>query len=149
MPADSRTLEDEGVVIPPTRLARAGELDRELLDELTAQMRGPRQRVADLRAQLAANRTGGERLAALAERYGLDTLAAAMSETLDYAERRTRARDRRARRTASARPPTCSRRADGDLELRAARHRRRRATWRSTSPAAPTSTTATSTARSR
>ena len=32
MPADSRTLEDEGVVIPPTRLMAAGELDRELLD---------------------------------------------------------------------------------------------------------------------
>ncbi len=92
LPVDSRTLEDEGVVIPPTRLARAGELDRELLDELTSQMRSPRQREADLRAQLAANRSGGERLAALAERHGLDTLRAAMSETLDYAERRTRAR---------------------------------------------------------
>ena len=54
-------------------------------------MRNPRQREADLRAQLAANRTGGERLAALAERYGLDTLQEAMAETLDYAERRTRA----------------------------------------------------------
>ena len=32
MPADSRTLEDEGVVIPPTRLVAAGELDREFLD---------------------------------------------------------------------------------------------------------------------
>ncbi len=92
LPVDSRTLEDEGVVISPTRLAREGELDRELLEELTSQMRGPRQREADLRAQLAANRSGGERLAALAERHGLDTLRAAMSETLDYAERRTRAR---------------------------------------------------------
>jgi N-methylhydantoinase B len=92
LPVDSRTLEDEGVVISPTRLARAGEVDRELLDELTSQMRSPRQREADLRAQLAANRSGGERLAALAERHGLDTLRAAMNETLDYAERRTRAR---------------------------------------------------------
>jgi N-methylhydantoinase B len=92
LPVDSRTLEDEGVVISPTRLARGGELDRELLEELTGQMRNPRQREADLRAQLAANRTGGERLAALAERHGLDTVRDAMRETLDYAERRTRAR---------------------------------------------------------
>src|SRR3954466_9417326 len=35
MPADSKTLEEEGVVIPPTRLAREGELDRDLLRELT------------------------------------------------------------------------------------------------------------------
>ena len=92
MPAGSRTLADEGVVIPPTRLIRAGSLDRELLADLTGQMRNPRQREADLRAQLAANRTGGERLAALSDRMGVDTLRTGMAETLDYAERRTRAR---------------------------------------------------------
>ena len=86
MPADSRTLDDEGVVIEPARLTP------ELLRELAGRMRNPRQREADLRAQLAANRTGGERLEALVERYGLDTVRAAMRETLDYAERRTRAK---------------------------------------------------------
>ena len=92
MPADSRSLDEEGVVIPPSRLARRGELDRDLLQELTSRMRGPRQREADLRAQLAANRTGGERLRALIERFGAGAVRAGMRETLDYAERRTRAR---------------------------------------------------------
>ena len=55
-------------------------------------MRNPRQREADLRAQLAAGRAGGERVAALIDRFGLDTLRAGLEETLDYAERRTRAR---------------------------------------------------------
>jgi N-methylhydantoinase B len=91
MPADSHTLDEEGVVIPPTRLARRGELDRELLQELTSKMRGPRQREADLRAQLAANRSGAARVQELAGRHGLEMLTAAMRETLDYAERRTRA----------------------------------------------------------
>src|SRR3954451_20212338 len=91
MPADSKTLEEEGVVIPPTRLARQGELDRDLVRDLTEQMRGPRQREADLRAQLAANRAGAARLAELVERHGLDAVREAMAETLDYAERRTRA----------------------------------------------------------
>ena len=86
MPADSRTLADEGVVIEPMRLTG------ERLRELAGRMRNPRQREADLRAQLAANRSGGERLSTLAERHGLDTLRTAMAETLDYAERRTRAR---------------------------------------------------------
>jgi N-methylhydantoinase B len=111
MPADSRTLDDEGVVIPPTRL------DEQLIGELAAQMRNPEQRRADLRAQLAANRSGAARLVALAERYGAATLRAAMSETLDYAERRTRARiaelgdgTRQARDVLEA--------AEGDLELR-------------------------------
>src|SRR4051794_15839599 len=85
MPADSKTLDEEGVVIAPTRL------DAELIRELASRMRGPRQREADLRAQLAANRTGASRMAELSRRYGLDTLKEAMRETLDYAERRTRA----------------------------------------------------------
>jgi N-methylhydantoinase B len=91
MPADSTTLDEEGVVIEPRRLVRGGELDRELLDSITSRMRGPRQRVADLRAQLAANRAGGARLTELAERHGLDSVREAMAATLDYAERRTRA----------------------------------------------------------
>jgi N-methylhydantoinase B len=117
MPADSRTLEDEGVVIPPSRLVHAGELDRGLLDGLTERMRNPRQREADLRAQLAAGHTGAVRLTALAERHGLPELRAGMEETLDYAERRTRARvaelgdgERTATDVLEA--------ADGDLELR-------------------------------
>ena len=91
MPADSTTLEEEGVVIEPCRLVRGGELDRELLGSIVERMRGPRQRVADLRAQLAANRAGAARLTELAERHGLGTVREAMTATLDYAERRTRA----------------------------------------------------------
>ncbi len=85
MPADSRTLEDEGVVISP-RL-----LDEAAIAELSGQMRQPEQRLADLRAQLAANRTGARRLSELWERFGRDTVAEAFKEVLDYAERRTRA----------------------------------------------------------
>jgi N-methylhydantoinase B len=91
MPAHSATLDEEGVVIPPTLLVRAGELDRELLEHLTGQMRGPQQRVADLRAQLAANRLAAARLEEVASRHGLAVLERAMRAALDYAERRTRA----------------------------------------------------------
>jgi N-methylhydantoinase B len=86
MPAHSRSLEEEGVVIPPTRL------DDATLRELAGRMRNPRQREADLRAQLAAGRAGAERVGALIERFGLATYRDGLEETLDYAERRTRAR---------------------------------------------------------
>src|SRR5262249_39522025 len=55
------------------------------------QMRNPEQRLADLRAQRAANLTGGRRLRELAERRGETLLRTATGEILDYAERRTRA----------------------------------------------------------
>src|SRR3954453_15310767 len=54
-------------------------------------MRFPHQRLADLRAQAAANRTGALRLSELAERHGVEHLRTAMQEVLAYAERPTRA----------------------------------------------------------
>jgi N-methylhydantoinase B len=85
MPADSTTLDEEGVVIPPR------VLDDDAIAELAGQMRQPAQRRADLRAQLAANRIGGLRLRELAERVGGDALSEGTAAVLDYAERRTRA----------------------------------------------------------
>ncbi len=85
MPAGSKRLDEEGVVIPPTRA------DPDTLAGLAAQMRFPDQRLADLRAQQAANRLGAVRLAELAERQGLARLRQGMEEILAYAERRTRA----------------------------------------------------------
>jgi N-methylhydantoinase B len=90
MPARSTRLDQEGVVIPPTRIAQSWEIDDRLLGSLIGAMRGPRQREADLRAQLAANRLAARRLKQLAERHGETLLADAMHEVLDYAERRTR-----------------------------------------------------------
>jgi N-methylhydantoinase B len=85
MPADSRTLADEGVVIGPR------PLDGEVIALCTSQMRQPQQRRADLRAQQAAGEVGAKRLLELHERTGAQSLATAFTSILDYAERRTRA----------------------------------------------------------
>jgi N-methylhydantoinase B len=113
MPFDSRTLDEEGVVIAPR------VLDDASIDELAARMRQPAERRADLRAQLAANRLGVRRVGELAARLGHDGLRDAFAAVLDYAERRTRA--------CLAELPDGTRRAidvlegvDGDLELRVA-----------------------------
>ena len=84
MPSDSRALDEEGVVISPC------EATDDRLRELAGMMRAPGQRLADLRAQLAANALGARRLAELAT-DSAGTLGAGMAEILDYAERRTRA----------------------------------------------------------
>jgi N-methylhydantoinase B len=85
MPARSVHLDEEGVVIPPTRVGE-GDLER-----LAERMRNPSQRLADLRAQRAANLLGERRLLELAKRHGLGLVRDGMAEILDYAERRTRA----------------------------------------------------------
>jgi N-methylhydantoinase B len=81
MPAGSRVLADEGVVIPPTRL------DEQLLADLIARMRNPEERRGDFRAQLAAHTLAERRLAELCERRRRDRVVAAMDELFDYSER--------------------------------------------------------------
>ncbi len=85
LPADSTTLEDEGVVIPPTRL------DEPTLERLVGQMRNPDERRGDLRAQLAGHHLAEQRLDQLCARRGRDRVAAAMDELLSYSERVVRA----------------------------------------------------------
>jgi N-methylhydantoinase B len=85
MPADSRTLEEEGVVIPPTRL------DDEVIARLVARMRNPEERRGDLRAQLAAHRLAEQRIEELCARRGRARVIAAMDELHAYSERRMRA----------------------------------------------------------
>jgi len=85
LPAGSRRLEDEGVVIAPTRLEPA------TLDALVSRMRNPEERRGDLRAQLAAHRLAERRLEELCERRGEGRVQAATEELLAYSERRVRA----------------------------------------------------------
>ena len=89
MPLASELLQ-EGLVIPPVRLVRAGETDPDVLALLLANVRTPREREGDLRAQRAAVERGGSRLRALADRYGADRVRETMDELLAYAERTTR-----------------------------------------------------------
>jgi N-methylhydantoinase B len=85
MPAGSRTLGEEGVVIPPTRL------DDSALARFVAQMRNPDERLGDFRAQIAAHRVAERRIAELCERRGADVVGAAMDELYAYSERAMRA----------------------------------------------------------
>jgi N-methylhydantoinase B len=90
MPAGSRDVFQEGLVIPPVRLADADGWAEDVLTLVLANVRTPELRRGDLRAQLAANRLGEKRLAELAERHGLETVLAAFRDVVSYAERRSR-----------------------------------------------------------
>ncbi len=85
LPPASRTLAEEGVVIPPTRL------DEETLASLVSRMRSPDERRGDLRAPLAAHRLAESRVSELCARRGRERVAAAMDELLAYSERVVRA----------------------------------------------------------
>ncbi len=81
----------EGLRIPPIRLYRAGELQKDVLELILLNCQVPRERLSDLRAQMAANRLGVERLQALCAKYTTQTVLAAGRALQDYAERKMRA----------------------------------------------------------
>jgi N-methylhydantoinase B len=84
LPAFSRTLEEEGVILPPQLLTD------EVLERFVEGTRQPEERRGDLRAQLAAHRLAERRLEELCARRGRDRVAAAMDELYAYSERMVR-----------------------------------------------------------
>ncbi len=77
----SRSIDEEGVRIPPRRL------DEETVEWICGQTRTPAERRGDLQAQLAAIRTGLGRLEALCRRHGADTVARRGRDLQDYTAR--------------------------------------------------------------
>ena len=60
----------EGIRIPPVRIVRGGEVDREMLDLILLNVRTPKEREGDLDAQIGACRVGEQRMLQLAAKYG-------------------------------------------------------------------------------
>jgi N-methylhydantoinase B len=81
----------EGLRIPPIRLYRAGQLQQDVQELILLNCQVPRERLSDLRAQMAANRLGRERMQALCEKYGAATILTVGAALQDYAERKMRA----------------------------------------------------------
>jgi N-methylhydantoinase B len=80
----------EGVRIPPIRVVERGRPNQAALDLIFANMRGPRERQGDFGAMLGTCRKAAERVEALAARYGVPTIRAAVAELMDRAETRMR-----------------------------------------------------------
>jgi N-methylhydantoinase B len=82
----SRSLDEEGLVLAPRHLLRGGEPDAEMHALLSARLRNPAATLADLAAQISANRIGLERLRTLFESLGATQFEAGLAEVNDYAE---------------------------------------------------------------
>jgi N-methylhydantoinase B len=80
----------EGVRIPPIKIAERGRMNEAALELLFANMRGPRERRGDFQAMLGTCGKAAERVEALSARYGAATVRAAVAELMDRAEGRMR-----------------------------------------------------------
>ena len=77
----------EGIRIPPVLLYRDDKPVEDLVGLILQNTRDPAVRLLDMQAQYAGCVVGDRRIAAIAQRYGKDNLAAAMRRALDHSER--------------------------------------------------------------
>ena len=87
----SSELYQEGIIIPPVKLFRAGKINRDLLALILRNVRTPGERRGDLEAQRAAHAVGERRLLALVRRFGLLQVRSYATHLQAYSERMTRA----------------------------------------------------------
>lgn len=85
------TIFQEGLRIPAIRFLQNWEFNSEIMQLMLTNFQVPDERVADLNAQVAANRLGVSRVRELLERYGQDVVAEAGQRLMDYTERKVRA----------------------------------------------------------
>ncbi|MCU0541545.1 MAG: hydantoinase B/oxoprolinase family protein [Oscillatoriaceae cyanobacterium Prado104] len=94
MPPNSKTVTEEGILLDNFQLVGGGKFrEPELLEILTSgdfPARNPAQNIADLQAQIAANKRGVEELLKMVEHYGLETVQDYMGFVQDNAEESVR-----------------------------------------------------------
>ncbi len=93
-PADSTTIEDEGVVIDNFKLVANGAFREQAIYDLLTRgkwpARNPEMNIADFKAQLAACEKGAQELGQMTRHYGVETVHAYMSHVQDNAEESVR-----------------------------------------------------------
>lgn len=83
----AREVYQEGLIIPPIRLVRRGQIDQDVLALILANVRTPDEREGDLTAQLAANNVADARLREIVDKYGRRRVATYATAAQDYTER--------------------------------------------------------------
>ncbi len=91
LPANATDCFQEGLVLPPMQLERAGEPNQDLLSLIAANSRTPTKVMGDLRAMMAGTHVGASRVLELAEDHGVDRLESLCADLLSYTEQRMRA----------------------------------------------------------
>ncbi|HMB93454.1 MAG TPA: hydantoinase B/oxoprolinase family protein [Rhodothermales bacterium] len=87
----STEIYQEGLIIPPVKLYRAGEAQEDLLGLILRNVRTPDERRGDLAAQRAAHAVGEQRLQELMAQFGVDEVPAYAGYLHAYSERLMRA----------------------------------------------------------
>nr|WP_232020197.1 hydantoinase B/oxoprolinase family protein [Sulfuriflexus mobilis] len=86
----SHSLQEEGLIIPPSKLLRGGNIDEDLFRHIIGHLQHEQQARGDFAAQISANQAGLARLQELVSGLGRESFAQGLVELNDYAERLAR-----------------------------------------------------------
>jgi 5-oxoprolinase (ATP-hydrolysing)/N-methylhydantoinase B len=89
--AHATEIVQEGLRIPPVRIYTKSGPVKDVIKLVLSHTRLPTYLAGDMRAAVAANKIGRERLLKLYEKYGDETVRFVMEQALDYAEKLVRA----------------------------------------------------------
>ncbi len=89
--AHATEVEQEGLRLPPVKLIKRGTMDPEILAIIQSNIRIADQSIGDIKAQAAALEVGARRLTELLDRYGPETVDAAVAEMRRRSEQLMRA----------------------------------------------------------
>jgi N-methylhydantoinase B len=91
LPTDGTTIYEDGIVVPPTKIFKAGKLNEDVLRVVLHNCRLPEWNLSDFNAITAALRTAAARCVEIAERFGDDVFYSAMDAMLERNKRAMRA----------------------------------------------------------
>lgn len=88
MAGDSKEIFEEGLRIPPIKIRKQDRIQQDILDLILLNTRTPKVRKGDILAQLAANKTGRERIQELLQKFDIETFRRAINEIQTYCKER-------------------------------------------------------------
>ncbi len=83
----SKSLDEEGLIIPPTHLIAQGQMNTTFMNSILTSIRSGKSAQGDFSAQISANHAGVERLQSLILSLGARSFLTALSKLNDYGER--------------------------------------------------------------
>ncbi|MCE1247457.1 MAG: hydantoinase B/oxoprolinase family protein [Firmicutes bacterium] len=87
---NSKTIYEEGIIIPPLFLRKASVMNQEVLELFAANTRAPEERTGDLYAQLASLAVASERISRVVKMYGFEKSIEMAEQLIAYSEKLTK-----------------------------------------------------------
>jgi N-methylhydantoinase B len=86
---NARTLYEEGIIIPPIKIIKHNQIDKEIVNIILENFKTKKAAYADLNAQISANINGIKRIKELIQKKGINDFKFSIEKSIEHARRLT------------------------------------------------------------